>query len=142
MIILCAQYGSSISEHDLNRRRLLSALQTRGLSPPSSTDFPPLSLLSPTSSLPDPAIFVDEGTRDDGGWKVIYRGLASSTAFDREELEMSLPGWVLEFLLTGRGAVKEPVKMSFVLEPWDKQGGGLEELPNGSILFLSLISPV
>jgi len=38
-----------------------------------------------------------------------------------EPLEMAAPGWVLEYLFAGRNRLKEPVKLCFVLEPW--QGG-------------------
>lgn len=47
--------------------------------------------------------------------------MVSRTERDMEPLEMAAPGWVLEYLFAGRNRVKEPVKLCFVLEPW--QGG-------------------
>lgn len=44
---------------------------------------------------------------------------------------MALPGWVLEFLLKGRGGGREAVKMSFVLEP--QEGSELDVMPNGYV---------
>lgn len=75
---------------------------------------------------------MDEESRDAGAWAVIYRGATSSTGEDVEALEMALPVWVLEFLLSGRAALKDPVKMSFVLEPWKGEGWEtMEEMPSG-----------
>ncbi|KAL7410603.1 hypothetical protein BDY24DRAFT_417926 [Mrakia frigida] len=121
-----AQFGA-LPPRDLYQRRVLSHLLTPPLKPPSANDAPPL----PTFS--DPAIFVDEESRDAGAWAVIYRGATSSTGEDVEALEMALPVWVLEFLLSGRAALKDPVKMSFVLEPWKGEGWEtMEEMPSGN----------
>ena len=125
---------------EASHRRFLSTLlptssspsssSSSPLRPPNPADIPPLHTFS------DPAIFVDEESRDAGAWAVIYRGGASSTADDVEMLEMALPIWVLEFLLSGRvGQGKEQVKISFVLEPWKGKGWDeeekMEEMPQG-----------
>lgn len=83
------------------------------------------------ADFPDATIFIDEESKDAGAWAVTYRGLASTTAADLETLEMALPTWVLEFLLTGRSLHKEPVKISFILQPEDKDD--LDELPGGCV---------
>lgn len=105
---------------------MLAHLTATPLKPPSPTEIPPLPAFS------DPAIFVDEESRDAGAWAVIYRGAASSTGEDVGQLEMALPVWVLEFLLSGRAALKEQVKISFVLEPWKSEGyETMDEMPQG-----------
>lgn len=87
------------------------------------------------AEFPDATIFIDEESKDAGAWAVTYRGLASTTAVDLETLEMALPTWVLEFLLTGRSLHKETVKISFILKPEDKDD--LDELPGGCAILCS-----
>jgi WD repeat-containing protein 48 len=114
-----------LSDRDLYQRRVLEAIRSRPLVPPNPKDIPSI------PSFADAAIFIDEESKDAGAFAVIYRGGASTTGVDKEVLEMALPVWVLEFLLAGRAPMRDPIKISFLLEPWDKNGGGLMEMPNG-----------
>lgn len=121
---LLLQYPG-LSEADRYQRRVLENLFAQEVTPPNPSDIPPV------TDFPDMTIFIDEESKDAGAWAVTYRGLTSTTASDVETLEMSLPTWVLEFLLTGRSFHKEPVKLSFVLEPEGKND--LAELPGGCV---------
>lgn len=54
-------------------------------------------------------------------------------------LEMNSPLWLLDYLFTGRTKVKDPVKLTFILEP--VPGCGLKEMPEGSVVCEALQSP-
>lgn len=43
--------------------------------------------------------------------------MVGRTDEDIEPLEMAAPGWTLEYLFAGRGRIREPVKLCFLLEP-------------------------
>jgi hypothetical protein len=112
-----------LSEVDRYQKRVLANLFSQEVTPPNPAEVPFI------ADFPDATIFIDEESKDAGAWAVTYRGLASTTAGDLETLEMALPTWVLEFLLTGRSLHKEPVKISFILRPEDEDD--LDELPGG-----------
>ena len=46
-----------------------------------------------------------------------------------EALEMNSPLWLPDYLFTSRTKQKEPVKLTFILEP--VMGCGLKEMPEG-----------
>ncbi|GAA5835256.1 hypothetical protein JCM11251_006661 [Rhodosporidiobolus azoricus] len=78
---------------------------------------------------PDMAVIISEEAGDT--WSVIYRGLVGTAYADLAILEQKSPLWLLDFLLGNRILLKEPVKVSFVLQPWkDPSGQTLPELPN------------
>jgi len=95
--------------------RLLSQIRAHGFQPPPQSEAPRIKLPA------DVALLISEESKEAGAWAVIYRSMVSRTEQDMEPLEMAAPGWVLEYLFAGRNRVKEPVKLCFVLEPW--QGG-------------------
>lgn len=76
------------------------------------------------------ALLISEETRDAGAWVVTYRSQVSSTERDMEALEMNSPQWMLEYLFTSRTRVKDPVKLTFILEP--APNSGLKEMPEGT----------
>lgn len=99
----------------------------------------------PRSELPDLAfppgtsIIFSEATTIAGNQEVTYRGLVECTADDVPALELATPHWLLSLLLQGEAQDKEPVKMSFSLQPWTPSadamfGAGpqpMPELPSG-----------
>jgi WD repeat-containing protein 48 len=46
-----------------------------------------------------------------------------------EALEMNSPLWMLDYLFTSRIKSKDPVKLTFILEPAD--GSGMKRMPEG-----------
>jgi len=44
---------------------------------------------------------------------------------------MNSPLWLLDYLFTSRSKVKDPVKLTFILEP--APGSGLKEMPEGYV---------
>ncbi|KAL8278770.1 hypothetical protein RQP46_008839 [Phenoliferia psychrophenolica] len=82
---------------------------------------------------PDMAILISEETPDAAAWGVTYRGIIGTSSEDVCVLEQKAPFWLLEFLLGNRIPVKDPVKISFVIQPWmDTVRAGLPELPNAN----------
>ncbi|GAA6023731.1 hypothetical protein JCM10207_000238 [Rhodosporidiobolus poonsookiae] len=80
---------------------------------------------------PDMAVIISEELGD--AWSVKYRGLVGTSYEDRAVLEQNAPLWLLDFLLGNRTFVKDPVKVSFVLQPWKVEDGHtLPELPNSN----------
>ncbi|CDZ97690.1 Conserved WD40 repeat-containing protein [Phaffia rhodozyma] len=120
-----AKYGK-LAPIDLEQKRLLDTLFSNPLNPPKPAEIP----LIP--SLSDVAIVIDEESRDAGAWAVTYRGSVAHASHEVDTLEMTLPSWVLEYLLAGRVPVKETVNMSFVLEPCKFGLGAMAEMPNGN----------
>ena len=81
---------------------------------------------------PDMAIILSESSADAGSWEVIYRGLVRSTSDDVAVLEDRGPVWLLDFLLGNRVVARDPVKLSFTLQPWLSKPdgfGGLGSAP-------------
>jgi len=78
---------------------------------------------------PSTALLISEESKDAGAWVVTYRSQVSSTEADMEALEMNSPLWLLDYLFTSRTRLKDPVKLTFILEP--AAGSGLKEMPEG-----------
>lgn len=110
---------------ELEQQRLLDFLFSTPLCPPNTTEVPPI------PSLTDATIVIDEESKNAGAWAVTYRGSVTQASQELNTLEMALPDWVLEFLLAGRIPNKETVKLSFLLEPFEKGPKGMGEMPNG-----------
>ncbi|SCV71380.1 BQ2448_2968 [Microbotryum intermedium] len=90
---------------------------------------------APTLTYPsDTAIIISEGGFDSSASSVIYRGLVGTGREDLSVLEQKAPLWLLDFLLGNRVLIKEPVKLSFLIQPWTDENGksDLRELPNSN----------
>lgn len=121
MLILMAMGTQSPAapEREAAQLRLLSQIRAHTFQPPPPTEAPPIDLPA------DVSLLISEESKEAGAWAVIYRSMVSRTEQDMEPLEMAAPGWMLEYLFAGRNRVKEPVKLCFILEPW--QGGDAAE---------------
>lgn len=67
-------------------------------------------------------IFISAATGDAAQWQTIFRGLACSTSRDVGALEITLPLWLLEFLLANRSPSPKSLgagKISLILFPED-----------------------
>ncbi|EPQ30005.1 uncharacterized protein PFL1_02678 [Pseudozyma flocculosa PF-1] len=95
---------------------LLQQLLARPIAPLSMREVPEL----PFS--PETALIISESSADAGSWEVVYRGLVSSAADDVDVLEERSPLWLLELLLGNRVLARDPVKLSFTLQPWISSG--------------------
>ncbi|KDQ58057.1 hypothetical protein JAAARDRAFT_129692 [Jaapia argillacea MUCL 33604] len=102
-------------------RSPVQALILGPLTPPSSSEAPPLPLPLHTS------IVISEEASP--GWRTLYRGTISSAGFDVHSLEESMPFWLLEFLLTNRVPPIPVTKLSFVLLPYPSRHPHEERLP-------------
>ncbi|KAK4699804.1 WD repeat-containing protein 48, partial [Phenoliferia sp. Uapishka_3] len=81
----------------------------------------------------DMAVLISEETPDASAWGVTYRGIIGTSSEDVHVLEQKAPFWLLDFLLGNRVPAKDPVKISFVIQPWmDVERAGLPELPNAN----------
>jgi WD repeat-containing protein 48 len=104
--------------------KLLSSLLSNPLSPPHANEAPPVSFP------PNTTITISEATADTSGWMVLFSGSVGALGADVEALEMTLPGWLLEYLLAGRLNIPQGgtagQKLGFMLVPWK---GGREVLP-------------
>lgn len=112
-----------MSERDAEQLRILDMVRSHPFHPPSMLDAPPIPYPGNTSLL------ISEESKDAGAWVVTYRSQVGSTESDMEPLEMNSPMWLLDYLFTGRTKVKDPVKLTFILEPMP--GCGLKEMPEG-----------
>ncbi|GAA5958591.1 hypothetical protein JCM21900_003989 [Sporobolomyces salmonicolor] len=107
------------------QHQILEAVFSRPLAPCPLVDAPRIRYD------PDMAVIISEETAD--AWAVKYRGLIGTSYEDMSVLEQKAPLWLLEFLLGNRTFVKDPVKVSFVLQPWkDGSHQSLPELPNAN----------
>ncbi|GAA5850251.1 hypothetical protein JCM8547_001061 [Rhodosporidiobolus lusitaniae] len=80
---------------------------------------------------PDMAIIISEEAGD--AWSVKYRGLVGTSYEDMSVLEQKMPFWLLDFLLGNRIFVKEPTKISFVLQPYNEgTDHPMPELPSSN----------
>lgn len=61
-------------------------------------------------------IIIQEETS--GGSKDLYRGTVGTVGKDAETIEQKAPMWLGDVLLRNRIPLKEPIKVSFVLQPW------------------------
>ncbi|ORY31816.1 hypothetical protein BCR39DRAFT_587333 [Naematelia encephala] len=116
--------GPKISERDAEQLRILDTVRAYPFHPPPPWEAPPLNVP------PSTALLIAEESKDAGAWVVTYRSQVSSTERDMEALEMSSPQWLLEYLFTSRTRVKDPVKLTFILEPAPRSG--LKEMPEGT----------
>ena len=105
--------------------RILDNVRAHPFHPPPPWEAPPLSL-PPTT-----ALLISEESKDAGAWIVTYRSQVSSTERDMEDLESNSPLWLLDYLFTSRTRLKDPVKLTFILEP--APACGLKEMPDGSV---------
>ncbi|KAK8006215.1 hypothetical protein PG991_012512 [Apiospora marii] len=79
-----------------------------------------------TPSLPSdtPVLKLPAGTRviiqeeTSGGSADLYRGTVETVGNDADMIEQKAPMWLGEVLLTNTTPAKEPVKVSFILHPW------------------------
>ncbi|GAA5947003.1 hypothetical protein JCM3765_002113 [Sporobolomyces pararoseus] len=105
--------------------RVLDAVFSRPLAPCPLVDAPRIRYD------PDMAIIISEETSD--AWAVKYRGLVGTSYEDMSVLEQKAPLWLLEFLLGNRVNLRDPAKVSFVLQPWkDGARQTLPDLPNAN----------
>ncbi|KAI0556280.1 WD repeat-containing protein [Xylaria curta] len=79
-----------------------------------------------TPSLPNetPVLKLPPGTKviiqeeTSGGSADVYRGTVMTVGVDADKIEEKAPMWLAEVLLTNTIPPKEPVKVSFILHPW------------------------
>ncbi|RIB12846.1 hypothetical protein C2G38_2041481 [Gigaspora rosea] len=81
--------------------------------------IPPHTTVIISEVSPEASTFVDS-----------YRGAVETMVKDVELIEHKAHPWLLEFLLKNKIALKESVKIGFILKP--HEGSELEELPNGN----------
>ena len=114
-----------MSERESEQMTILDTVRAHSFHPPSTTEAPPIDFPSST------ALLISEEAKDAGAWVVTYRSQVSSTERDMEALEMNSPLWLLDYLFTSRTRVKDPVKLTFILEP--VPGSGIKEMPEGYV---------
>lgn len=102
---------------------ILDIVRAHPFHPPPPWEAPPLNIP------PSTALLISEESKDAGAWVVTYRSQVSSTERDMAKLENNSPFWLLDYLFTSRTKVKEPVKLTFILEP--APDSGLKEMPEG-----------
>ena len=92
-------------------KSLIQRLKSQPLTPPSSTEAPPLTLPHRT------AISITEELAS--GSMTLYRGTVGSTGTtaDVQVLEDVMPAWLMEYLLAGKAPPVTMTKVSFVLLP-------------------------
>lgn len=117
------QQGPKISEREKQQLQILETVRSVPFRPPGPYDAPPVELP------PSTALLISEESKDAGAWVVTYRSQVSSTDKDLEAIENNSPLWLLDYLFTSRTKVKDPVKLTFILEP--APNGGLKEMPEG-----------
>lgn len=80
---------------------------------PSLPNDTPVLKLSPSTK-----VFIQEETS--GGSANLYQGTVESAGRDTDLIEQRGPMWLGDVLLQNQIPPKDPVKVSFVLQPWDK----------------------
>lgn len=80
---------------------------------PSLANDTPVLKLSPSTK-----VFIQEETS--GGSANLYQGTVESVGRDTDLIEQRGPMWLGDVLLQNQTPLKDPVKVSFVLQPWDK----------------------
>ncbi|KAH9938898.1 uncharacterized protein BXZ73DRAFT_44505 [Epithele typhae] len=93
------------------------ALLAGPITPPSSSDAPPLPLP------PHTALVICEEAPS--GWMTLYRGNVGSTGVDARVLEDAMPLWLLECLLQNKTPAIPITKIGFVLLPHQEPDGEL-----------------
>ncbi|WWD18801.1 hypothetical protein CI109_103256 [Kwoniella shandongensis] len=116
--------GPKVPEREAEQLRILDTVRSHPFLPPPPWEAPPLDYP------PSTALLISEESKDAGAWVVTYRSQVSSTERDMEALEMNSPMWLLDYLFTSRVRQKDPVKLTFILEP--VPGCGLKEMPEGT----------
>jgi len=116
--------GPKMSERDSAQMRILDTVRAHPFRPPPPWEAPPIDIPASTSLL------ISEESKDAGAWVVTYRSRVSSTETDMEPLEMNSPLWLLDYLFTSRVRQKDPVKLTFILEP--APNSGMKEMPEGT----------
>ncbi len=101
----------NISAEEAAQLKILASVRSHPFYPPPPFEAPPITFP------PSTALLISEETKDAGAWAVTYRSMVGRTEEDIEPLEMAAPGWTLEYLFAGRGRIREPVKLCFLLEP-------------------------
>jgi WD repeat-containing protein 48 len=102
---------------------ILDAVRAQPFRPPPPWEAPPLALR------PETQLLISEESKDAGAWVVTYRSQVRATQNDLEAVEGNAPAWLLDYLFTSRIKAKDPVKLTFILEP--APGCGLREMPDG-----------
>ncbi|KAH6656827.1 WD domain-containing protein [Truncatella angustata] len=80
--------------------------------------------ITPSLSVDTPVLKLPSGTRviiqeeTSGGSANLYRGTVETVGRDADIIEQKAPMWLGDVLLTNTIPPKEPVKVSFVLHPW------------------------
>ncbi|KAG0639544.1 hypothetical protein HOY80DRAFT_921414 [Tuber brumale] len=98
--------------------------------PSRSSIAPSLPLETPVLKPPgNTTIIIQEDRLDFGGVADLYRGTVSCVGEDADLLEKVAPAWLGDLILLNRIPLKDPVKVSFVLIPWQ---GKLPQLPSES----------
>lgn len=90
-----------------------------GITPSMPTETP---VLKPPLST---SILIHEDSMDVGGVADVYRGTVKSLAQDADEIEKAAPMWLGELLLRNQLPIKDIVKLSFVLLPWEDRLPGI-----------------
>lgn len=115
--------GPKFTEREQAQLNILDIVRAHAFNPPAPWEAPPLDFP------PNTSLLISEEAKDAGAWVVTYRSQVSSTERDLEALEMNSPLWLLDYLFTSRSKQKDPVKLTFILEP--APGSGLKEMPEG-----------
>ena len=119
--------GPKLTEREAAQMRILDIVRAHPFQPPPPWEAPPIDIP------PSTTLLISEESKDAGAWVVTYRSQVSSTERDMESLEANSPLWLLDYLFTSRTRAKDPVKLTFILEP--VAGCGLKDMPEGSVLF-------
>ena len=115
--------GPKLTDREADQLRILDLVRSHPFHPPPPWEAPPINY-PPTTSL-----LIAEESKDAGAWVVTYRSQVSSTERDMENIENNSPLWLLDYLFTSRTRVKDPVKLTFILEP--APGSDLKMMPEG-----------
>ncbi|KDN40106.1 WD40 repeat-like protein [Tilletiaria anomala UBC 951] len=102
--------ANASAEH--TRVRAAREILCRTMKPLPESDAPVYGLPHST-----PVVF-SESSADAGQYEVTYRGLVGSTAVDVPALELCAPRWLLAMLFQGELQQKDPIKSSFILQPY------------------------
>jgi WD repeat-containing protein 48 len=120
-------------------RKIRAGYDTTSEDPITTVIAPSLPQETPVLKPPHSVtIIVQEDKPDFGGVADLYRGTVGSLGEDADTLERVMPAWLAELLLLNRTPLKDTIKVSFVLVPWQDE---LPTLPSESGRYLPL-SPI